>query len=243
MKNLILLFLVIGAAVSTAVTLTNTTGDYLWTLTYATPATGSFYSFVVTYTRPTRASTAGDPLIAASQFIGVACFPTISTFAFTTAVARPAFIFSATTTDANPALNNADTKWGPLVLNYFSGALYTTGASAALNTGAAAPLPAACALVGATKPVLANGIATWTFTIAAACVDLPQMGTAHFAKCIAIGTQAESLILVEKAITAATVFGAMDVTFPGTTTTCATAGASTFATGATILAGIAYLQF
>jgi hypothetical protein len=245
MKNLILLFLVIGAAVSTAVTLTNTTGDYLWTLEYKAVATGQFYSFVLTFTRPSIAATAAQVYIAADSAIGVVCVPSVSTFAVTAAQERSAFVFS-TSSKTGTALNDNAANWDVLVLTHWSSGLYNPGTN--FVTGGTV---ITCGLVGtgATTPVITNGVVTWTFTVAAACLDLPQMGTGWFAKCFATPTvlDAASPALVTQTFavgsTPPTLLGALDVTFPGTTTVCALNGASTFATGATILAGIAYLQF
>jgi hypothetical protein len=241
MKNLILLFLVIGAVVSTEVQLSTTAGDHVWKITYAATTTGQFYSFKLTYTKPTVAALVNQPYIAASQAIGVVCMPTVSTFDVTGA-ARSAFIFYILSSGSAIAANDAVTNWGALALGHLPAAIYTAATPDFVSGGSTST----CALTGATAPTsVVAGVATYTFTVAAACVDLPPMGTAWYAKCFAVPTIAvgDAPYVVLKTIATGFIKGIMDVTFAGTTTTCATTGASTFATGATILAGIAYLQF
>jgi hypothetical protein len=250
MKNLILLFLVIGAAVCTEITLTNTTGDHLWKLTYLATTTGQTYSFTLSYTKPSVAATAASTLITFDNSIGVVCVPTLPDFSFVTTVARSAFIFSVTnptgTGAGSSATNDATTNWGPLVLTYAAGGVYvTTAGSVTFSPGAAGFISNCPLITPAALPVIANGIVTYTFAIANACISLPKMGTAWSAKCFAVidSVPGNAPQLATLTTAANAIVGAMDVTVAGTTTTCATSGASTFATGATILAGIAYLQF
>jgi hypothetical protein len=246
MKNLILLFLVIGAVVSTETTLTNTAEDNLWKITYVATTTGQFYSFTLSFTTPTTLATNPATIIPVAQYVGVACVPTLSDFVIAVpAVVRGAFFFTAVNDGAGGAgdlaTNQANTNWGPLVLTYAPSALYT--ADSTIDAG---KLVRNCALGGGfDAPVIANNVATYTFTVAAACGTIPQMGTAWFGKCFAIKATAVATVpsTADNVVPAADIVGELDVTFPGTTTVCALNGASTFATGATILAGIAYLQF
>jgi hypothetical protein len=238
-------YLVIGAVVSTEVQLTTTAGNLVWKLNYLGVTTGQFYSFTLSYTKPTVAATAAQAYITNSNSIAVVCVPTLSNFDVTVAGSpRSAFIFSSTNAGAAPATNDNIANWGPLVIGHAASGVYvTTTGSVSFTPGLAVTN---CPLVtAAAVPVLANGIATYTFALAASCFNLPQMGTGWYAKCFAqtdLATAGSSQTGGANVV-AATIVGAMDVTFAGTTTTCATTGASTFATGATILAGIAYLQF
>jgi hypothetical protein len=250
MKNLILLFLVIGAVVSTAIVLTNTTdaAKAEWTLTYVTPATTSVYnSFTLSYDSG-NGTTSAALINGDANSIGVVCIPTSADFALATpGTARPAYSFSVLGTGtgtATPSLNTQASvdvpQFAALLLTYHPLMTYTTADSVA--TSAAGNIDCALTGAGAADIVVASGILTWTFTVAAACGNLPKMGTDWYARCFAVKDQN---IEVSKAggETITALIGAKDVSIVTTTTCATTAGASTFATGATILAGIAYLQF
>jgi hypothetical protein len=246
MKNLILLFLVIGAVVSTAVVLTNTTdaAKAEWTLTYVTPASTAIrYSFILSYNSGN--GTTEETLIAAeTSSIGVVCIPTDPSYNLaTTTTGRPAYSFSQIGTAGNPSKNTQAsvdaTHFGPLLMTYHPSTTYTTADTTVTTLAAQIDCPLTNA--GATNIVVAEGVLTWTFTVAATCGNLPVMGQDFYARCWAVKNQG---IVVSKAdgVAITTLSGGKDVSIV-TTTTCATTGASTFATGATILAGIAYLQF
>jgi hypothetical protein len=239
MKNLILLFLVIGAVVSTDVALT-TTGE-IWTLTYNAVTGTDVYSFGIKYD---NAATSATTVIANAKFIGVICFPVASDFVLTVvdavSAARPAFAITTlavTSAAASAATLGAD--WNGLALTYLPAAyLSTTTQIKTLTSFTACILDPAD---GAPTLNSTDFTLSWTRTVAAKCGNLPSMGTTWYAKCYAMSS-ANGVDLVADGATV-TVGNGLDVTFSAPTACAVSAGASTFATGATILAGIAYLQF
>jgi hypothetical protein len=245
MKNLILLLLVIGAAVS-QIALT-TLAAQKWTLTYVSAST-SFYSFTLSY-EVTGAAVPASYLVAASSNMGVVCIPTLSTFAINT-TARAGFTFTVDNGAGGAAANNAEANWLPLKL--ISQPTMTYANSGSISTGTAADgtvcpivIPAVTGGNTADFPTFSSGVVTWAFTVATPCGVLPAMGAAWYAKCYAVASVLIGTTNVDDiagAAVALTTVGENNVTVAATTTVCAVSGASTFATGATILAGIAYLQ-
>jgi hypothetical protein len=251
MKNLILLLLVIGAVVSTTYNLTTpaspaTTAAPLWTLTYDSATASTFYSLTLTYYAGDTAS--NEPVAissgtAGSQNMGVACFITDSTFALVTTGTGtfPAFTFSIpnAVSTGTAATTAASTNWTPLAMTAHVAATFTFTGTTFTGGGFAD-----CPIVqtdSTTLPTVTAFTASWTFTVAKLCGSLPVSGNAWYARCYAV-EDADDLITI--GTDAATLVAGNNVTVTATTTTCSTTtGASTFATGATILAGIAYLQF
>jgi hypothetical protein len=246
MKNLILLFLVIGAVVSettlTTIGTAATAAVPLWTITYSAVTGLEYLSFVVTYFGGTADF---EPVAKADDSFGVACLFTDSAFDVNATQVRAGFSLSvvgnADTTGPVlvPTKMSVDTNWQPLVMTSHPNIKYNSAIE--IETGGSGVV---CPLVGTPadgKPVLTDLTATWTFTVQSGCGPIPQSGSAFYAKCFAIASETK-LIATTTTLTFIAA-GITDVTIAAATTTCATTGASTFATGATILAGIAYLQF
>jgi hypothetical protein len=246
MKNLILLLLVIGAVVNAVDLTTVTTASAttpLWTIEYVAATGTNYYGFQLTYSAGTTASTnlaittTGN---AAGNF-GVVCLITDSAFTQTNGANYVGFGFSVPRTAA--AITNSDsTPWGLLALT-----AYTTGAYATAPTYTAATIvscPLAITNTGTSLLPIINSTtytATWDITVSGLCGSLPPTGSTWYAKCY---TVVDNIKIMSTATEASPITAGKSVTFTTTTTTCSTTtGASTFATGATILAGIAYLQF
>jgi hypothetical protein len=258
MKNLILLFLVIGAVLS-ATTLTTAASPATmllpeWTITYvATTGTG-YYSFTMTYNQGPTDTNVVTASVATGNVqdrdMGVACVFTTSAFTLATGDVKRGFAFSIGNGGGGTAaavVTTTNAAWGALALTSYGAATYTvSGTTLTLvyvaNTAVSCPV----VLTNANLPTLAptTNIASWTFTVADRCGSLPPLGSVWYAKCY---QSTDSLILLNLAAGAAPVLSAgslKNVTVAAAAATaCATTGASTFATGATILAGIAYLQF
>ena len=219
--KLILLICLIGAAMS-ATTLTTGTAT-LWTLTYLTPAaTTTSYNLTLAYS---TGVTTGTTAVSASGFqIGVICLTTVANYTLTAASAtNTGFGFGSTASGASTI--DAITNWGPLTLHTLASVTYTSDTS--LTLGASGTT---CTLVTPTAPTWAVYVHTYTFSSVAVCGNLGIMGATWYARCFHKATSATLLSASSGAIT---VSAAKNVTV----------GASNFVTGATILAGIAYLQF
>jgi hypothetical protein len=243
MKNLIILLLVIGAVVNaanlTTIDALATNAKPLWTLTYAATTGFNYASFVLTYNAGTAPS---DAVTAAANSFGVACFVTDSTYALVaSANTRAAFSFSVIGEAGGATANTAiSTNWQPLLMTSHPLALYNTGNT--ISTAASIPCPIVSTPVGAIAALVSN-VATWTFTVANGCGPVVQTGTVFYARCFSVVNQAK-ILSAAGGILVADVVGDKNITYTATAAAaCATTGASTLATGATILAGIAYLQF
>jgi hypothetical protein len=241
MKNLIILLLVIGAAVSQIVLTTSTAASKalpIWTLTYVTTTSLQYYSFTLSYNAGTASTTFVD---ASTESSGVVCIFTTSAFALTAGAATtlPSISMSVIGNGAAGsalAVTSVAANWNALVLTYHPALTYASATTVATGAGGLA-----CAIVGGATPVIASFVATYTFSLVAGCGPLPQMGSVNYMRCS--GVSQGALLATAGGVTA-TIIADKNVTVAATTTTCATTtGASTFATGATILAGIAYLQF
>jgi hypothetical protein len=241
MKNLILLLLVIGAVISqTALT---TLAAEMWTLTYLTPTTTlDFARFTLTY-QVTGAAVPANYITTSDDFIGVVCQPLLSTFAAITP--GNAIVFSVKGNGAT-ASNNAEAAWDPLIMTELSTAVFTSATVITTGTvGALCPIVIDTPSGGsANKPSFSSGVVSWTFTVTSSCGSLPSMDTTWYARCYAIPSAAADAGDVGGSAVTLAALGENNITYTAPTTTCSTTtGASTFATGATILAGIAYLQF
>jgi hypothetical protein len=246
MKNLILLFLVIGAVVSTTYPLT-TQGDPdptaalpLWSIAYVAVTGTSYYSFELTYNAGSSTTQAVDDTD--GEFVGVACMLTDSAHTLTDLDIRAGISFSIAASNAAGTQETGSTdNWQPLVMTSHPVMAFTDSLNMATGLGSI-ECPITITNTADDKPTITANVVSWTFTVADLCGSLPIMGETWYAKCWSIpqGT----FDLVAAASTASVkIFGAMDVTITTAAASCATTGASTFATGATILAGIAYLQF
>jgi hypothetical protein len=247
MKNLILLLLVIGAVVN-AVDLTTVVDpasidDPLWTIAYNTATASRYYTFTVTYYGGPSAIT---PIVAettgGTNDFGVICVFTESTFAPAVSNANNAFSFAVPSTTAASsavgATTGATARWGTPTMQSYP--LITYAATPTLTVATVVSCPIAMTQAGAPLPVITSFTASWTFTVAAACGNLPPAGATWYAVCYAVKDQ----VKIIAATPTITLVGTKNVTVTTAATACATTtGASTFATGATILAGIAYLQF
>jgi hypothetical protein len=253
MKNLILLFLVIGAAVSQVTLIAATTPALAtpkWTLTYATPATGQVLSYTLALdtgsTAPLTYTTAG-----LTRNFGLACIITNSshTVGSTIATGQPGFAFSWLGQDGAIQNNVEATRIkSALVLTYFptmfmtSVTGMTTGGSGTVctaNTFNAAGTATVETTLNATTLV-----SSWIVTSPNTCNALPLNTLGWYAKCYSIADGAELFgLTTTKNIVATNPTDVTVVSTAAAAAACATTGALTFATGATILAGIAYLQF
>jgi hypothetical protein len=224
MKLAILLICLISAATCANVLTTGTATS--WTLTYLTPAaTTTSVNFTLAYS---TGATAQATLIALSaSTIGVVCIITTSNFTVVdTTLAVRGFSFEAVSTAAT-ATNNAVAGWGALSIWTHPAMTHTSEAS--LMTGAGS---STCALTTvANTPAIASFVVTYTNSIPSACTNLAAKGVTWYARCY---HKTDSATVANIAATA---------TIAVTAARNVTVGASTFATGATILAGIAYLQF
>jgi hypothetical protein len=239
MKNLILLFLVIGAAVSQITLTTNATATSpVWTLTYGAPVAGLIrYSFTLTYYAGTASSSVST---ANTQNIGVACWFTDSAFALASPATAPGISFSVPGS-GSAATTAASTAWGTLAMSSHAALVHTS--DLLFDSGNTVSCPIVMTQTGQPLPVVSAFTATWTFTVLNFCGTLPQHSNAYFGRCVSVADQAK-VLTTAGGVLAVDTLGAKNVTVTVATTTCATTtGASTFATGATILAGIAYLQF
>jgi hypothetical protein len=219
--KLILLICLIGAAMS-ATTLTTGTAT-LWTLTYLTPAaTTNNYNLTVAYS---TGVTASATVATSGQEIGVICLLTVANYTLTASatVNQTGFAFGQTATGT--ATNSAAAFWGPLKLTSFTSAKYASDTSITAGT-----VVADCALVTPTAPAYAAFVHTYSFSSVAVCPGLGIKGALWYARCF---HKTATTVLTTGTTGSFVVSAAKNVTV----------GASTFAAGATILAGIAYLQF
>jgi hypothetical protein len=220
--KLILLICLIATAMS-ATTLTTGTAT-LWTLTYMTPAaTTTIYNLTLAYS--TGATTGSTTVNAASAEIGVICITTTSNFTLADgATSQAGFAFASVAGAGGPATIDAVTNWAALTLFTMTALTKTTDIQIITTTTGTA-----CVLTSAATPTYASFVHTYTFSAVATCTGLGIQGATWYARCFHKATSATLLS------TAATfvVSAAKNVTVQ----------ASTFAAGATILAGIAYLQF
>jgi hypothetical protein len=254
MKNLIILLLVIGAVVN-ALDLTTVTGersidDPLWTITYGSRTASNYYNFVVTYSAGTTASTEA---VATGNVginnMGVACYFTDSTFALTSGTATyRGFSLSVGNAASSSAVTSAASGWTTLALVSHTLLTYTVAGTTTTYTtptlpSTIIPCPLVFTPVAVTPVLSADFTATWTFAVANTCGQLPAIETAWHAVCFHSKTGTNLFTAAAAAVVVQT-DTLKNVTYTAPTTTCSTTtGASTFATGATILAGIAYLQF
>jgi hypothetical protein len=202
---------------------TLTTGTTtLWTLTYMAPAaTTTIYNLTLAYS--TGVTTAA--VVNVDTFsIGVICITLTSNFTLADgATAQAGFAFSSLATAA--ASNNAAAGWGALSLYVLASLTKTTDTSIIATVAASST----CALTSAATPTYASFVHTYTFSAVAVCGTLGIRGATWYARCFHKTTSATSL--------------ATAATFPVSAAKNVTVQASTFAASATILAGIAYLQF
>jgi hypothetical protein len=252
MKNLIILFLVIGAVVSQT-TLTTigsaATADLpLWTLTYANATDTNYYSFTLTYYAGDTASTAvaaSAPAIGSGGApatlgnMGVACLFTESNFTLETGNVKRGVAFSIPSLSNGDATTSENTSWGTLAMTSYAEITYTVGSGSTMfkiGSTAGTDCPIVITNTGTPLPVVANFTVSWTFTVASLCGSLPAMGAGWYARCF---HSADGSSLFVAASQNPQLVGGKSVTVYAAITT----GASIFATGAIILAGIAYLQF
>ena len=249
MKNLILLFLVVGAVVNaidltTAASPTATTALPLWTIAYNTAVASKYYSLTLTYyagaavTTPVAATGS-----AGTNSFGVICVFTASTFAPAVSSANSAFSFTVpSTTNAASAVGAttaATATWATPTMQSYPTITYAAAPTLTLTTVVDCPI-LNTAGTAVTAPTLSTFTATWVFTVANSCGNLPASGATWYAVCY---PHLDTPAIITGTPTTSTLTGAKNITVTTTATTCTTTGASTFATGATILAGIAYLQF
>lgn len=218
--KLILLICLIGAAMSNMLTTGTST---LWTLTYLTPAaTTTTYNLTLAYS--TGVTTGVTAVSASAGHIGVVCITTVANFTLTAGTTSQTGFAFGTTASGATTINNV-TNWGALTLTSYSVMTYASDTS--LATGATV---ASCTLLTPTAPAWAVYVHTYSFSIAATCANLGIKGATWYARCFHKTTSA---VLTTATGATLVVSAAKNVTV----------GASTFAAGATILAGIAYLQF
>jgi hypothetical protein len=222
MKLIIVLILLIGAAVSQTA-LTGSTSN-LWELMSSSPTTGTAYNLILRY-GINAASGATTTVATSGQDIGVVCIATTSNFTLAAgAVAQVGWSMQSTATGT--ATIAASANWGDILVYSLSAITHTSDTS--LLTGATGT---ACTKSISLGTTISDQKAWWFFDITATCANLPAYGAVDwYGRCF------HKVAAIDKANESGktlVVSGAKNVTI----------GASTFATGATILAGIAYLQF
>jgi hypothetical protein len=225
MKLAILLILLIGSVMSSN-TMTSATAN-MWTLTYLdVSSTAIIYNFTLSYS---EGATANADIVTAANNMGLICI--ITTLNFTLAddatATNAAFSFSSGATTA-AGDNEILTNWDALTAQTHPSMIHTTDTS--LATGAST---ANCPLTTvANTPTFASYVVSWANSLPALCTNWPIKGATWYARCFHMDDQTKN-IASTSSVTGVVVSGVKNVTI----------GASTFATGATILAGIAYLQF
>jgi hypothetical protein len=224
MKLVILLICLISAA-SCSEILTSSSST-LWTFTYLTPAVNTTaYNFTLAYS--TGATVSAAVITTAGNTVGVVCIITTSNFTVVdTASSSVGFGFEAVST-AGTALNDVAAAWNAITLWTHPAMTHTSEIS--LDTGAGS---SNCAMTTvANVPTAASFVITYTNSVPSACANLQAMGVTWYGRCYHQGDS----------VKVASIAGS--VTIAVSAAKNVTVGASTFATGATILAGIAYLQF
>jgi hypothetical protein len=261
MNTLILLFLVIGSVVSEVLLTTGTaTAAVEWSLTYTNATGENFYGYTLVLRgkdlEPLEVT--AEVVADTDYFTGVVCVETTSdhsrrsgpgfgwtlvnaigsarsagstsnalTLGAITLTYYPAL--AITEDNATPGIGNGQTGGGAIVCNIADAA------------GTAHTVPTATPSVSNSVEFISSGINS--------CGNLKASGVGFYARCYNVVFQtAEWSVAGDTLLTA--VNTGTDVTFAATALpTCVLNGnengngASTFATGATILAGIAYLQF
>jgi hypothetical protein len=224
MKSIIILILLVGTAISQVEFTADTATK--WTLGSADPSTttGITYDFTVRY--GIGAATGATTQVATvNQEIGLICIVTASNFSLADGVSGQvgwAMVSIATGTTTI----GATTGWGNMLVWSLSAITKTTDTS--LLTGATGT---ACTTTNVLPTTLTNQEIYFLFDISGTCTNLPLFGAVDsYARCF---HKAASTNLVSANAQTLAVSSAKNVTI----------GASTFAAGATILAGIAYLQF
>jgi hypothetical protein len=258
MKNLILLFLVIGAVVSEVLLTTGTpVASVEWALTYSDPTGENFYGYTMVLRgkdlQPLTVVAVDGTTDSLAVYTGVVCVETTSDHSLRTG---PGFgwtvanVANAGSTRAAGVTNTAATV-GPITLTYFPALAVTEGGTAGIGAAQTGGGGTVCTIANAAGT--AHTIATATPSVSNSleyissginsCGNLKASGVAFYARCYnVLGQTTEWSVVGDIAL--GTVNTGTDVTVAATAaTSCATTGASTFATGATILAGIAYLQF
>jgi hypothetical protein len=246
MKNLIILFLVIGAVVSQVVLTTGTaTAAIEWTLTYATPTGENFYGYTLQVKAKDLSNAAMSTDASNAEFFGVVCLETTSTFDHATP--GPGWGWSMTSTGSAASTLGTVAGFATLTLTYFPLLDINEGAGTegigAGNTGATNTV---CSVASTSAGVATTGVANsveFVTTAINSCGNLKASGVAFYAKCYNVAAQTAPWSGTST-VTLTAINTGTNVTVSATATTCSTTtGASTLATGATILAGIAYLQF
>jgi hypothetical protein len=193
----------------------------LWQAQSATPTTGSTYSMVVQYS--IGASSGDTTTVTSTQDIGVVCL--ITTENFTLADGDTAAGFSLQTLSTGVATIAASTNWGVMLVYSLTAVTHTTDVQ--LVTGSTGT---ACTTSNVIPMVISDEKAWWFFDIADACTSLPLSTATWYARCF---HKAAATDLASETGKTLVVSAAKNVT----------GAALTFATGATVLAGVAYLQF
>jgi hypothetical protein len=221
MKSIIILILLIGTAISTT-TMTSGTATK-WQLTSSTPATGQTFDFQVMFS--TGAATGN--VATTTQEIGLVCLVLTSNFTIAANTAGQAGFAMTSTAGAGTAAISAITNWGAIVTKPLATVTYVSDVSITTTLTSVA-----CAAANVDAITLTSNVIKWAFDITGACANIPLKSatTTWYGRCF--HKAASSTALVASANNFA-VSAALNVTI----------GASTFAAGATILAGIAYLQF
>jgi hypothetical protein len=220
MKSIIILILLIGTAMSTT-TFTSGTATK-WQLLSSTPVTGQTFDLQVMFS--TGAAT-GDVAVSGNT-IGVICIVLTSNFTIAANTAGQAGFAMTSTASGGTAAISAITNWGALVTYPLATVTYVS------DSGITTTLTStACGAANVDAITLSNNEIKWAFDITGACANIPLITSTAtwYGRCFHKNTSAVSV--------------ATAATFVVSAPQNVTIGASTFAAGATILAGIAYLQF
>ena len=222
MKSIIILILLVGTAMSQTTFTTDAVNK--WKILSLTPDSTVTYDLIAQY-EIGAASGATTQVATNGQDIGVVCIVTTSNFSLADG-ATGQVGWSMTSTATGTTTIASSTNWGSMLVTSLTALTHTSDTS--LLTGATGT---ACTTTNVLPVVVVDQILYWFFDITGACANIPLINAATwYARCF---HKAASTSLVSANSQTLVVSSAKNVTI----------GASTFAAGATILAGIAYLQF
>jgi hypothetical protein len=223
MKLIIILILLVGTAISQTAYTTDTATKWTVASVDPTTSTGITYDFIARYGIG-AASGATTQVATIGQEIGLICLVTTSNFTLADgATAQVGWSFSSIATGTTTIA--ATTNWGDALVYSLSAITHTTDTS--LITGATGT---ACATTNVTPTTILSMEIYFLFDIVSTCTNVPVYKVNWYGRCF---HKAASTNLIATSGNTLVVSSAKNLTV----------GASTFATGATILAGIAYLQF
>jgi hypothetical protein len=223
MKSIIILILLVGTAISQTEYTTDTATKWTVASVDPTTSTGITYDFVARLGIG-AASGATTQIATIGQEIGLICLVTTSNFTLADgATAQVGWSFSSIATGTTTIA--VSTGWGDMLV--YSLSAITHNSDTSLTTGATGT---ACATTNVELTTIVSLEVYFRFDVTATCANVPVYGVNWYGRCF---HKAASTNLVSDSGNTLVVSSAKNLTI----------GASKLATGATILAGIAYLQF